>query len=91
MNDRVYLYEEEKTKFKECFLLQDLVKIENKDEAMEQAKRDSKDNQMPAVFHRKNNKKWKVTMELDDWIQIYNEYYSSKKLSEVIRERDNRK
>ena len=30
-------------------------------------------------------------MELDDWIQIYNEYYSSKKLSEVIRERDNRK
>lgn len=63
----------------------------NLDEAMEQAKRDSKDNQMPAVFHRKNNKKWKVTMDLDDWIQIYNEYYSSKKLSEVIRERDNRK
>lgn len=30
INDRVYLYEEEKTKFKECFLLQDLVKIENK-------------------------------------------------------------
>mgnify|MGYP002798740963 FL=1 len=63
----------------------------NLDEAMEQAKKDSKDNQMPAVFHRKNNKKWKVTMELDNWIQIYNEYYSSKKLSEVIRERDNRK
>ena len=30
INDKVYLYEEEKTKFKECFLLQDLVKIENK-------------------------------------------------------------
>ena len=30
INDKVYLYEEEKTKYKECFLLQDLVKIENK-------------------------------------------------------------
>ena len=27
---RVYLYEEEKTKFKECFLLQDLVEMKNK-------------------------------------------------------------
>lgn len=54
----------------------------NLDEAMEQAKRDSKDNQMPAVFHRKNNKKWKVTMELDDWIKLYNEYYSSMKYSD---------
>lgn len=27
VNDRVYLYEEEKTKFKECFLLQDLVPL----------------------------------------------------------------
>ena len=54
----------------------------NLEEAMEQAKRDSKDNQMPAVFHRKNNKKWKVTMELDSWIKLYNEYYSSMKLKE---------
>lgn len=27
VNDRVYLYEEEKTKFKECLLLQDLVQL----------------------------------------------------------------
>jgi len=54
----------------------------NLEEAMEQAKRDSKDNQMPAVFHRKNNKKWKVTMKLEDWINLYNEYYSSMKLNE---------
>lgn len=54
----------------------------NLDEAMEQAKRDSKDNQLPAVFHRKNNKRWKVTMELDSWIKLYNEYYSSIKLKE---------
>ena len=54
----------------------------NLDEAMEQARRDSKGNQLPAVFHRKNNKKWKVTMYLDDWIQLYNEYYSSIKIKE---------
>jgi len=59
----------------------------NLDEAMEQAKRDSKDNQMPTVFHRKNNKKWKVTMELNDWIKLYNEYYSSMKLKEGKDER----
>ena len=54
----------------------------NLDEAMEQSKRDIEDNQLPAVFHRKNNKKWKVTMELEDWINLYNEYYSSMKLNE---------
>ena len=58
----------------------------NIDEAMEQAKEDSKDNQLPTVFHRKNNKKWKVTMELDDWIKLYNEYYSSMKLKESEEE-----
>ena len=61
----------------------------NLDEAMEQAKRDSKDNQLPAVFHRKNNKKWKVTMELEDWIKLYNEYYSSIKLKERGNTNDN--
>lgn len=54
----------------------------NLDEAMAQAKRDSIGEQLPAVFHRKNNKKWKVTMELDDWIKLYNEFYSSRKMGE---------
>lgn len=54
----------------------------NIDEAIEQSKRDATENQLPAVFHRKNNKKWKVTMELQDWIKLYNEYYSSRKLEE---------
>ena len=54
----------------------------NLDNAMEQSKRDAKEYQLPAVFHRKNNKKWKVTMELSDWIKLYNEYYSSMKLGE---------
>ena len=62
----------------------------NLDEAMEQAKKDSRENQIPAVFLRKNNKKWKVTMELDDWINLYNEYYSSMKLKERGNANDNK-
>lgn len=53
----------------------------NIDEAIEQAQRDSKEN-IPAVFHRKNNKKWKATMYLDDWMKLYSEYYSGRKLEE---------
>ena len=62
----------------ECKRVQKL----NIDEALQQAKRDCKTNQLPAVFHRKNGEKWKVTMKLDDWIKLYNEYYSSMKLKE---------
>ena len=63
----------------ECKRVQKL----NIDEALQQAKRDCNTNQLPAVFHRKNGEKWKVTMELDDWIKLYNEYYSSKRLEET--------
>lgn len=42
---------------------------------MDQAKRDSagKGN-IPAVFHKKNDHNILVTMELDDFMQIYREY-----------------
>ena len=63
----------------ECKRVQKL----NIDEALQQAKRDSKAGQIPTVFHRKNKEKWKVTMDLDDWIKLYNEYYSSMKLKEL--------
>lgn len=42
-------------------------------DAISQAKHDKKDDELPAVFHRKNESKWLVTMELDDWMQIFNE------------------
>lgn len=45
----------------------------NIQEAMEQAVRDARDGEIPAVFHRKNRQKWQVTMLLDDWIKIYKE------------------
>ena len=43
-------------------------------DAIDQAKRDKKDDLLPAVFHRKNNHEWLVTMPLDDWINIYKEW-----------------
>lgn len=45
-------------------------------EWINQAIRDSacSDN-IPAVFHRINNEKTVVTMQLDDWINLYNAYY----------------
>ena len=46
-------------------------------DAISQAKRDAKEKQLPVVFHRKNNFKWLVTMELEDWIKIYKEYFEN--------------
>ena len=46
----------------------------NIDEAMLQAIRDRREGEFPAVFHRKNNHEWLVTMRLNDWIEIYREW-----------------
>lgn len=44
-------------------------------DAIEQAKRDSKkSDNLPAVFHRKNNCEWLVTMPLTSWIEMYRSY-----------------
>lgn len=46
----------------------------NIDEAIEQSVRDlttKKEKKLPAVFHRKNRKKWKATMYLEDWMKLY--------------------
>lgn len=48
-------------------------------DAIDQAKRDSKGNELPAVFHRKNNCEWLVTMTLEEWIKIYREYINTDK------------
>ena len=51
--------------------------------AIYQARKDAKDNQLPAVFHRKNRSNWLVTMKLEDWIKLYDEYYSSMQIKEM--------
>lgn len=46
---------------------------------MDQAKRDAKASsgeKLPVVFHKRNNHSILVTMELNDWMQIYREYQS---------------
>jgi Holliday junction resolvase len=46
----------------------------NLEDAMAQAKRDAREGEIPAVFHRKNHCEWLVTMELDSFIQLYREW-----------------
>lgn len=51
--------------------------------AMSQSKRDSKSGELPAVFHRKNNCGWLVTMELNDWMKLYNEWSPASLINHV--------
>lgn len=44
-------------------------------DAIDQAKRDSEGtNQLPVVFHRKNNCEWVAIMTLEDFMHIYREF-----------------
>ena len=43
----------------------------NIDKAMKQAADNASEGNLPAVFHRRNGQEWKVTMRLEDWMQIY--------------------
>ena len=52
--------------------------------AMEQAKRDAKNDDKPAVFHRKNRCNWLVTMELDEFMQLYDGYVNSERVKAYI-------
>lgn len=40
-------------------------------DAIAQAKSDSRDGEVPTVFHRKDRYDWLVTMRLEDWIRLY--------------------
>lgn len=54
-------------------------------EWMAQAKRDAKaggENRLPAVFHKKNNCEILVTMELDDFMNLYREWEAGHDLTE---------
>lgn len=46
----------------------------NLDDALAQSIRDARDGEMPVVMHRKNRTEWKVTMRLDDFIQLWRSY-----------------
>ena len=42
-------------------------------DAIDQAKRDAKPVELPAVFHRKNRCEWLVTMPLESYMELYRE------------------
>lgn len=46
----------------------------NLSKAMEQAKNDVSEGEIPTVFHRKNREEWLVTMPLEAWINLYREW-----------------
>ena len=47
----------------------------NIDQAMSQAINDARDtDNMPIVAHRKNNCYWLITMEAEDWFNLYREW-----------------
>lgn len=57
--------------------------------AMDQAKRDAKNDDYPTVFHRKNRCGWLVTMELDSFMELYKAYETKQRLLDYIAKRGN--
>ena len=49
----------------------------NIDKAIDQTIRDKADDELGIVAHRKNNRPWLVTMEFDDWMEIYKRYLTT--------------
>lgn len=43
----------------------------NIDKAMRQALKDAREDEIPVVFHRKNNELWKATSWLGNWLDLY--------------------
>ena len=52
----------------------------NIQDAVDQTTRDHKPGTLRAVFHRKNNCDWLVTMPAEDWFKVFREYYNGEKI-----------
>ncbi|WP_288851048.1 hypothetical protein [uncultured Mitsuokella sp.] len=49
----------------------------NIDDALDQARRDAEakhDGSLPIVAHRRNNTRWKITMDAVDWFELFREW-----------------
>lgn len=57
-------------------------------DAMDQAVRDAKPGELPAVFHRKNHCETLVTMRMVDWFKIYREWEAGKTVVERWEKED---
>lgn len=47
-------------------------------DAIDQARRDANEDELPAVFHKKNRKEILVTMPLEHWMSIYKVWESNR-------------
>jgi negative regulator of genetic competence, sporulation and motility len=47
-------------------------------DAMDQAINDAREDEIPAVFHRRNRDYWKVTLRLEDFMEIYQKWENTK-------------
>ena len=52
-------------------------------DALAQAKRETGQKELPAVFHRKNESPWVVVMDLEDWMLLYREWEAGRGGSET--------
>jgi Holliday junction resolvase len=46
----------------------------NIEDAMTQSRRDAKEGEIPIVAFRRNNEKWKICMDAEQWFEIYREW-----------------
>lgn len=51
-------------------------------DAVDQAKRDAKEGEIPIVAHRKNNCDWVIILPAEGFFEIYREYEASRSLEE---------
>lgn len=55
-------------------------------DAMSQSKRDAREDEVPIVAWRRNNCGWLVTMELEQWIEMYKAYEMSRTETERLKD-----
>lgn len=51
----------------------------NLDKAMEQSVRDAKGDEIPVVIHRKDRQPWRVTLGLEDFMELYQAWEENKR------------
>ena len=51
-------------------------------DAVGQSVRDARDDELPAVFHRRDRSEWLVTMRMEDWFTLFRDWEAGQDLKE---------
>ena len=54
--------------------------------AMSQSKADAREDELPIVAHRRNNARWLITMDAEDWFTIFNQFFSQQQIQQSEEE-----